>query len=72
MVDDHTAAPAIDVARGTLEEARPYAADLGSEGALEEIDRILTDGNGADHQRRVHGERGMEALLRDLAERTRV
>lgn len=70
MVDDHTAAPALDVARGTLEEARPYAADLGGEGALEEIDRILTDGNGADHQRRVHKERGMDALLRDLAEQT--
>jgi carboxylate-amine ligase len=72
MVDDSTAAPAADVARGTLEEARPYAADLGGEDALEEIDRILTDGNGADRQRRVHGERGMEALLRELAERTQV
>ncbi|HST69889.1 MAG TPA: YbdK family carboxylate-amine ligase [Solirubrobacterales bacterium] len=70
MVDDHTAAPALDVARGTLEEARPYAADLGGEGALEEIDRILTDGNGADRQRRVHEERGMDALLRELAEQT--
>jgi glutamate---cysteine ligase / carboxylate-amine ligase len=72
MVDDHTAAPALEVARGTLEEARPYATDLGGEGALEEIDRILTDGNGADHQRRIHGEQGMETLLRDLAQRTRV
>jgi carboxylate-amine ligase len=72
MVDDHTAAPAIDVARGTLEEALPYAADLGGEGALEEIDRILAEGNGADRQRRIHGERGMEALLSDLAEQTRV
>ncbi|HEU5064052.1 MAG TPA: YbdK family carboxylate-amine ligase [Solirubrobacterales bacterium] len=72
MVDDHTAAPAHDVARGTLEEARPYAADLGGEAALEEIDRILSDGNGADWQRRVEAERGMEALLRELAERTRV
>ena len=72
MVDDHTAAPALDVARGTLEEARPYAADLGGEGALEEIDRILADGNGAAGQRRIHGEQGMEALLRDLAERSRM
>jgi carboxylate-amine ligase len=72
MVDDNTAAPALDVARGTLEEARPYAADLGGEAILEEIDRILTDGNGADRQRRIHEEQGMEALLRDLAERTRV
>jgi glutamate---cysteine ligase / carboxylate-amine ligase len=71
MVDDHTAAPALDVARGTLEEARPYAADLGGDGALEEIDRVLTDGNGAERQRRVHEERGMEGLLRELAERTR-
>lgn len=72
MVDESTAAPAPELARGTLEEARPYAADLGGEGALEEIERILVDGNGADRQRRVHGERGMEALLSDLAERSRV
>jgi carboxylate-amine ligase len=72
MVDEDTAAPAPEVARGSLEVARPYAADLGGEGALEEIDRILKDGNGADRQRRVHGERGMQALLSDLAERTRV
>lgn len=72
MVDDHTAAPALEVARGTLGEARPYAADLGGEGALEEIDRILSDGNGADRQRRIHGERGMGALLAELAEQTRI
>ena len=70
MVDEGTAAPAPEVARATLEEARPYAADLGGEEALEEIERILSEGNGADRQRRVHGERGMEALLSDLAERT--
>ena len=72
MVDEGTAAPAPEVARGTLEEARPYAEQLGGAGAFEEIDRILAEGNGADHQRRVHGERGMEALLADLAEQTRI
>jgi len=72
MVDDQTAAPAIEVARGTLEEARPYAADLGGEGALEEIERILSGGNGADWQRRVHDEGGIEALLEELTERTRL
>ncbi len=72
MVDESTAAPAPEVARGTLEDVRTYARDLGGEDALEEIDRILSDGNGADRQRRVHGERGMEALLADLAEQTRV
>jgi carboxylate-amine ligase len=72
MVDDSTAAPAIEIARGTLEEARPYAADLGGGDALEEIDRILSDGNGADRQRRIHRERGMRALLAELAEQTRI
>ena len=72
MIDDQTAAPAAEVARATLEEARPYAEQLGGAGALEEIDRILSEGNGADRQRQMHAEGGIEALLRDLAERTRV
>lgn len=72
MVDDHTAASAAEVARATLEEARPYAEQLGGAGALEEIDRILREGNGADRQRQVFAKGGIEALLRDLAERTRV
>jgi carboxylate-amine ligase len=72
MVDESTAAPAAEVARGVLEEVRPYAEQLSGAGALEEIERIVSDGNGADHQRRVHAERGMPGLLSDLAERTRV
>jgi carboxylate-amine ligase len=72
MVDEETAAPAREVARGTLEDVRSYAADLGGENALEEIERILSEGNGADRQRRVHDEGGMDVLLCDLAERTRV
>ena len=72
MIDDSSAAPAPDVARATLAEARPYAEQLDGAGALEEIDRILAEGNGADRQRRVHAEGGIKALLRDLAERTRV
>src|SRR4051794_15466525 len=71
MVDESTAAPATEVARAVLAEARPYAQQLGGDGALEEIERILSDGNGADRQRRVHEEGGLEGLLRDLAERTR-
>lgn len=72
MVDDQTAAPAAEVARATLEEARPYAEQLDGAGALEEIDRIVSEGNGADRQRRVHAEGGIGALLADLSERTRV
>src|SRR3954471_3236147 len=72
MVDESTAAPAAEVARATLEEVRPYAKDLGGDVALEEIDRIVAQGNGADRQRQVHEQGGMEALLSDLAKRTRV
>ncbi len=71
MVDESTAGPAAEVARATLAEAHPYAEQLGGADALEELERILTDGNGADHQRRVHEEHGMEGLLRYLAEATR-
>jgi carboxylate-amine ligase len=70
MVDESTAAPAAEVARAVLQQARPYAEDLGGGGALEEIDRILADGNGADRQRRVHEEGGIPALLRHLAAET--
>jgi gamma-glutamyl:cysteine ligase YbdK (ATP-grasp superfamily) len=71
MVDDSIAAPAAEVARATLAEARPYAEQLGGAGALEEIDRILAEGNGADRQRAVHAEGGIKGLLRELAEWTR-
>lgn len=66
MVDDSTAASAPELARGTLAEARPYAEQLGGAGAFEELERILREGNGADRQRRIHAEGGMEALLTQL------
>jgi glutamate---cysteine ligase / carboxylate-amine ligase len=72
MVDERSAAPAAEVARGALAEARPYAEQLGGSGALEEIERIVAEGNGAERQRRVHEEGGIEGLLSDLAARTRV
>jgi len=71
MVDEGTAAAARELARATLAAARPYAEQLGGDGALEEVERIISDGNGADRQRRVHGEKGMEGLLAYLAEQTR-
>jgi len=72
MVDESTAAPAAEVAHAILEEVRPYADPLGGAAALEEIERIVSDGNGADRQRQVHAEHGIAGLLSDLAERTRV
>jgi carboxylate-amine ligase len=71
LVDGEVAAPAREIARRLLDEGRPYAEDLGDSGALEPLERILRDGNGADRQRRVHADGGMESLLRDLALRTR-
>jgi carboxylate-amine ligase len=71
MVDESTAGPAAEVARATLADARPYAEQLGGADALEAIEPIISDGNGADRQRQVHGESGMEGLLRYLEEVTR-
>ncbi len=70
MVDGGEAVPAREVAAGALEEARPYARDLGGDAALEEIDRILAAGNGAERQRRAFGSGGIEAVLDYLAAAT--
>ena len=42
--------------------ARPYARDVGAEPALEEVERILREGNGADRMRAAHAEGGMPAV----------
>jgi len=71
LLDAEAPAPAKEVCRRVLDLVAPYARELGTEAALEEIDRILREGNGADEQRRIHRERGMEGLLAHLADRTR-
>jgi carboxylate-amine ligase len=71
LVWDTEPLPAREAARAVLDAALPYARELGAAAALEEIERILREGNGADEQRRVHAERGMAGLLDHLAERTR-
>src|SRR5215213_3923968 len=70
MFDEGDAVPSREVTRRVLEEVRPYARQLGSEGALDGIERILAEGNGADAQRRIQREAGIEGLLADLAKRT--
>jgi carboxylate-amine ligase len=70
LLDDETPQPAREVVRKILTAVRPCARELGSDRALEEIERILREGNGADEQRRIHSEKGMEGLLDHLAERT--
>lgn len=69
LLDGETPAPARAVAGRVLDSVRAYADDLGGAEALEEIERILREGNGADEQRRVHREAGMSGLLDHLAER---
>jgi carboxylate-amine ligase len=71
LLDSAAPAPAREVCRRMLDSVRPYARELGSEPALTEIERILREGNGADVQRLVHREAGMEGLLNHLAERMR-
>ncbi len=71
LFDEQTPGPAREIGQKVLGSARPYARELGSESALEGIERILRDGNGADEQRRVHREMGMHGLLEYLAKRTR-
>jgi glutamate---cysteine ligase / carboxylate-amine ligase len=58
-----TLRPAREVVRATLDAARPHARELGTEDALEEVERILTEGNGADRQRAAYARGGMAALL---------
>lgn len=59
-----------DLARRTLEEAGEVAAELGCVDELQQVWRILEDGTGADLQRRVFEERGMDGLLQWLVERS--
>jgi carboxylate-amine ligase len=58
--------PVPEVAADVLALARPYARDLGSEGALEGVERVLRDGNGADRMRSAHAAGGMPAVLERL------
>ena len=51
------------VIAATLDAARPFARDLGSEDAFDGIDRILAEGNGADRQRAAFARGGMAAAL---------
>jgi glutamate---cysteine ligase / carboxylate-amine ligase len=71
LFDRETPGPAREVARQVLESVRPYARELKGDAALDEIERVLREGNGADDQRHVHREAGMGGLLDYLVERTR-
>jgi glutamate---cysteine ligase / carboxylate-amine ligase len=62
--------PIRTVAADTLELARPFARELDGEDALEEIERILREGGGADRMREAHAAGGMDGVLSRLVEET--
>jgi carboxylate-amine ligase len=68
--DSDQPGPARDVAARILEVVRPYARELGTEGQLTEIGRILREGNGADEQRRTESRVGLGGLLAQLVGRS--
>ena len=62
--------PIREVGADALALARPYARDLDGEDALEEIERILREGGGADRMREAHAAGGMQRVLALLADET--
>jgi glutamate---cysteine ligase / carboxylate-amine ligase len=62
--------PVPEIARATVQLAMPYARELGSDGALEEIERMLIDGNGAARRRAAFARGGMTGVLSELVEET--
>jgi glutamate---cysteine ligase / carboxylate-amine ligase len=63
-------APVREIAQDVLELARPYARELEDEDALDEVERIVREGGGADRMREAHAAGGMEGVLSRLAEET--
>jgi glutamate---cysteine ligase / carboxylate-amine ligase len=55
--------PVPEVAAAALALARPYAREYGGEAALEEIERVLAEGNGADRMRTAYAVGGMTSVL---------
>ena len=62
--------PAPEVAADALALAAPYARDLGGDGALEEVRRILREGGGAARMRAAFARGAMPAVLAELAAET--
>jgi carboxylate-amine ligase len=62
--------PVPEIARATMQLAMPYARELGSDGALEELERMLVEGNGAVRRRAAFARGGMAEVLSELVEET--
>jgi carboxylate-amine ligase len=63
--------PLPELARLAIDVARPYLLDRDAEGALEEVERILREGNGADRVRAAAATGGIAGALALLRDETR-
>jgi carboxylate-amine ligase len=70
LLHDGALRPVAAIAEAAVARARPFAAELGSDDALEEIERVVRDGAGADRQRAAFARGGMPAVLALLAAET--
>jgi carboxylate-amine ligase len=64
--------PVRQIAAEALALARPAVREVGSDAALEEIERVLREGNGADRQRAAYANGGIPAVLDQLVAETQV
>jgi carboxylate-amine ligase len=62
--------PLVAVARATVESVRGPARELGSDDALDGIERIVREGGGARRQRAIVAAKGMDGLLDRLVRET--
>lgn len=67
---DGSLRPLPEVARAAVEAARPHARELGSEDALEGVERILREGGAARRQRAVAASGGVTGLVGTLVAET--
>jgi glutamate---cysteine ligase / carboxylate-amine ligase len=67
---DGSLRPLPEVARRALDQARPYARELGSDDALAGVERIIREGGGARRQRAVAARSGVAGLVDGLVQET--
>jgi glutamate---cysteine ligase / carboxylate-amine ligase len=68
--EDACVRPLREVAHTMLSRLVMVAAELDCGDALEEVDRLISEGGGAARQRAEHERSGMDGLVRSLTERT--
>jgi glutamate---cysteine ligase / carboxylate-amine ligase len=67
---DGSMRPVPEVARAAINQARPYAREFGSDAALDEVERLMVEGNGAMRQRVACARGGLNAVLDALVRET--